>query len=185
MTFGEKLKNYRTREGLTQQELADRLFVTRAAVSKWERDLGYPGIDSLRLIAKAMDCTLDKLLSDEDGENVRRMEERRAKRMYVCAVAAFAAAVLFALLAYFLQQSLWLIGAGCGAAAYLVSNQSGIGRGYFPESGWHECHARLQELLAVFGAGFDDARDKRGGSGASCQCERIAGQGLLEAVTIK
>lgn len=143
MTFGEKLKNYRTRERLTQQELADRLFVTRAAVSKWERDLGYPGIDSLRLIAKAMDCTLDELLSDEDGENVRRMEERRAKRMYVCAVAAFAAAVLFALLAYFLQQSLWLIGAGCGAAAYLVF-------AFFAKPRWKRMAGNLIYRAAVF-----------------------------------
>lgn len=143
MTFGEKLKNYRVREGLTQQELADRLFVTRAAVSKWERDLGYPGIDSLRLIAKEMNCTLDELLSDEDEANARRMEDRRAKRMYVCAVAAFALAVLFALLAYFLQQTLWLIGAGCGSAAYLVF-------AFFSKPRWKRMAGNFLYRIAVF-----------------------------------
>ena len=120
MTLGEKLKQYRTDAGLTQEELADRLFVTRAAVSKWERDLGYPGIDSLKLIAAQMGCTLDELVSDDDVENQKRLDERAARRMYVCAVACFAFAVLFALLAYFLEQPLYLIGAGAFVAAYLV-----------------------------------------------------------------
>lgn len=120
MTFGEKLREYRAAEGLTQEQLADRLYVTRAAVSKWERDQGYPGIDSLKCIAKLMNCTLDELLSDDDVVNERRLEERHAKKMYACAVVCFAIAVLFALLTYFLQIPLLLIGAGCGVAAYLV-----------------------------------------------------------------
>ena len=119
MTLGEKLKQYRAQAGLTQQELADRLFVTRAAVSKWERDLGYPGIDSLRLLAAQMGCTLDELVSEDDVENQRRLENRAAKRMYVCAIACFAVAVVFALLSYFLEEPLWLIGAGCFCAGYL------------------------------------------------------------------
>ncbi|MBQ8743878.1 MAG: HAD-IIIA family hydrolase [Mailhella sp.] len=45
-----------------------------------------------------------------------------------------------------------------GIEAYLVSNQSGIGRGYFPESGWYSCQARLDELLAGFGAKLADTR---------------------------
>ena len=143
MTLGEKLKNYRAEAGLTQEELADRLYVTRAAVSKWERDLGYPGIDSLCLIAKAMHCTLDELLSDDDGENARRMEERRARRMYIFAVAAFAAALLFALLAYFLQQSLWLIGTGCAAAAYLLF-------AYFSKPRWKRLSSNAICRIAVF-----------------------------------
>ena len=61
-----------------------------------------------------------------------------------------------------------------GLAAYLVSNQSGIGRGYFPESGWHECHARLQELLEPFGAGFDDARFCPHAPEEACACRKPA-----------
>ena len=120
MTFGEKLKTYRKNAGLTQEELADRLYVTRAAVSKWERNLGYPGIDSLKLIAVQFGCTLDELVSDDDVEHQRHLENRMAKRMYVCAIACFAVAVVFALLAYFLEQPLWLIGAGGFCAGYLV-----------------------------------------------------------------
>ena len=85
MTLGEKLKKFRNDTGMTQEELAARLYVPRAAVSKWETDRGYPAIDSLRLIARLMDCTLDELVSDDDMENRKRMEMKRAKQMYVCA----------------------------------------------------------------------------------------------------
>ena len=120
MTLGEKLKNYRAEAGLTQEELADRLYVTRAAVSKWERDLGYPWIDSYMLTAKLIGRALDELLSEDDVQRQRQLDERAAKRMYVCAVACFAAAVAFALLAHFLQQPLFLIGAGGFCILYLV-----------------------------------------------------------------
>ena len=48
MTLGEKLRAFRARSGMTQEELAEKIYVTRAAVSKWETDRGYPAIDSLR-----------------------------------------------------------------------------------------------------------------------------------------
>ena len=111
MTLGEKLKKFRNDTGMTQEELAARLYVTRAAVSKWETDRGYPAIDSLRLIARLMDCTLDELVSDDDVENRKRMEMKRAKQMYVCAIVFFAVAVVFALVAYFLKNPWWTIGA--------------------------------------------------------------------------
>lgn len=51
MTFGEKLKSLRQQNDMTQDELAERLYVTRTAVSKWENDRGFPGIDSLKQIS--------------------------------------------------------------------------------------------------------------------------------------
>lgn len=52
MTFGQKLKTLRTGRNMTQDDLARELFVTRTAVSKWENDRGYPGIDSLKEISR-------------------------------------------------------------------------------------------------------------------------------------
>ena len=120
MTFGEKLRKLRKDADMTQEELAARLYVTRAAVSKWETDKGYPAIDSLKLIAELFGCTIDELVSDADVENQKKLESDRAKIMYVCAIACFAVAVAFALVAYFLSDMRWTIGAFVGIAGYLV-----------------------------------------------------------------
>ena len=66
MTFGEKLKKLRTDNGLTQDELAEKLYVTRTAISKWETDKGYPNIESLKAIAAFFSITVDDLLSSEE-----------------------------------------------------------------------------------------------------------------------
>ena len=49
MEFHEKLQELRKKKGLTQEELAEMLFVSRTAVSKWETGRGYPSIDSLKV----------------------------------------------------------------------------------------------------------------------------------------
>lgn len=64
MTFGEKLKNARTKAGYTQEELANILAVSRAAVAKWESDRGMPDIGNLKVIAGTLGISLDYLLDD-------------------------------------------------------------------------------------------------------------------------
>lgn len=66
MEFNEKLQELRKQKGMTQEELAKRLFVSRTAVSKWESGRGYPNIDSLKAIAGFFSVTVDQLLSSEE-----------------------------------------------------------------------------------------------------------------------
>lgn len=66
MEFNEKLQELRKRKGLTQEELAEELFVSRTAVSKWESGRGYPNLDSLKAIAKFFGITIDELLSGDE-----------------------------------------------------------------------------------------------------------------------
>lgn len=65
MEFNEKLQELRKSKGLTQEELAKELYVSRAAVSKWESGRGYPSIDSLRDISSFFSVSIDDLLSGE------------------------------------------------------------------------------------------------------------------------
>ena len=66
MEFNEKLQELRKQRKLTQEELAEALHVSRAAVSKWESGRGYPGIDSLKAIARFFSVSIDSLLSGEE-----------------------------------------------------------------------------------------------------------------------
>ena len=66
MEFNEKLQELRKQKGLTQEELAEALFVSRTAVSKWESGRGYPNIESLKAISKFFRVTVDELLSGEE-----------------------------------------------------------------------------------------------------------------------
>ena len=62
MEFHDKLAELRKSKGLTQEELAQALFVSRTAVSKWESGRGYPGIDSLKEISRFFAVTIDELI---------------------------------------------------------------------------------------------------------------------------
>ena len=66
MEFNEKLQELRKQKGYTQEELAEKLFVSRTAVSKWELGRGYPNIDSLKEIAKVFSVTVDELLTTDE-----------------------------------------------------------------------------------------------------------------------
>lgn len=65
MEFYEKLQELRKSRGLTQEELAEALFVSRTAISKWESGRGYPSIDSLKEISRYFSVSVDDLLSGE------------------------------------------------------------------------------------------------------------------------
>ena len=76
MEFNEKLQGLRKSRGLTQEELAEVLFVSRAAVSKWESGRGYPSIDSLKDISKFFSVSVDDLLS---GDKLLSIAEKESK----------------------------------------------------------------------------------------------------------
>ncbi|MFV0552863.1 MAG: helix-turn-helix domain-containing protein [Anaerorhabdus sp.] len=64
MTFSENLKLIRKEKGITQEELADMLEVSRQAVSKWELDEGYPEVEKLMLLANKLNVSLDFLMGN-------------------------------------------------------------------------------------------------------------------------
>ena len=73
MEFHEKLQELRKSKEMTQEELAEALFVSRTAISKWDSGRGYPSLDSLREISKFFSVTIDELLS---GENLLTIAEQ-------------------------------------------------------------------------------------------------------------
>lgn len=68
MTLGEKLKSARKSAGLTQEQLAGKLLVSRQAITKWEADKGMPDIENLKQLSKLLNISIDYLL--DSGENI-------------------------------------------------------------------------------------------------------------------
>ena len=76
MEFNEKLQQLRKEKKLTQEQLAEELFVSRTAISKWESGKGYPNIESLKNISKIFSISIDDLLSGEELITLAENENR-------------------------------------------------------------------------------------------------------------
>lgn len=66
MTIGEKIQNYRKKLGLSQEELGQKLLVSRQTVSLWEKDQTVPTIDNLKLLKDIFNVSIDEILSEKD-----------------------------------------------------------------------------------------------------------------------
>lgn len=75
MTFGEKLKSARKRAGLTQEQLAEQLLVSRQAITKWKADKGLPDIENLKQLSKHLDVSIDYLLDSGEPIDLSVMRE--------------------------------------------------------------------------------------------------------------
>lgn len=76
MEFNDKLQQLRKQKNFTQEELAEALYVSRTAISKWESGRGYPSIDSLKAISKLFSVSIDELLSGEELISLAETESK-------------------------------------------------------------------------------------------------------------
>ena len=79
MEFNKKLQELRKLKGLTQEELAGSLYVSRTAISKWESGRGYPNIESLKAIAKFFSVSLDELISTDEALTIAEADGKQKK----------------------------------------------------------------------------------------------------------
>jgi len=98
MTFNEKLKECREESGLSQNDIAERLSVSRQAVSKWERGINEPDIETIVQLADIYNITIDQLLR-ADLSIVKRLavKERSYKKLLIT-VAILAGVILLFLM---------------------------------------------------------------------------------------
>lgn len=107
--FGEKVKQVREEQGLTQQSLAERLYVTRQAVSRWECGARYPDLLTAKKLAMTLGVSLDELLSGEAlKENVEK-EPVLAKPIenMIQTILYAVAAIIYFLLSVFSVYAIW------------------------------------------------------------------------------
>ena len=83
MELGGQIKRYRTRLGFSQEELADRIFVTRQSVSNWENGRTYPDLQSLLRLSDLFGLSLDELIKGDIEtmkEEINRLEIQKMNR---------------------------------------------------------------------------------------------------------
>ena len=83
MEFSEKLQELRKGRSMTQEELAESLFVSRTAISKWESGRGYPSIDSLKEISRFFSVTIDDLIGSDEMITVAENDKKEFVGRYV------------------------------------------------------------------------------------------------------
>lgn len=75
MTFGEKLKEARKEAGLSQEQLAVKMSVSRSAIAKWETDKGLPDVNNLKAMSQLLGVSVDYLLDDDEKISLNEIKE--------------------------------------------------------------------------------------------------------------
>lgn len=75
MTFGEKLKEARKEAGFSQEQLAEKMSVSRSAIAKWETDKGMPDVNNLKVIAQLLNVSVDYLLDEDEKISFNEIKE--------------------------------------------------------------------------------------------------------------
>jgi len=81
MELGKKIRTYRQESHLSQEELADRVYVSRQTISNWENDKCYPDVNSLVLLSEIFQITLDKLIKGDIEEMKAAIQKEEIEKM--------------------------------------------------------------------------------------------------------
>ena len=99
MTLGERIRDERKKRGLSQEELADILNVSRQAITKWETDRGIPDIANLIRISEEFEISLDELIKGDNSVKRKIIYDNSMKRWHLLVVVYLLAIVAY--IAYF------------------------------------------------------------------------------------
>ena len=109
MTLGERIRDERKKRGLSQEELADILNVSRQAITKWETDRGIPDIANLIRISEEFEISLDELIKGDNSVKRKIIYDSSMKRWHLLVVVYLLAIVAY--IAYFaLLYMIFMVG---------------------------------------------------------------------------
>lgn len=74
MELGKQIKRYRTKAGLSQEDLADKVYVSRQTISNWENDKSYPDVKSLMLLSEIFEISIDNLIKGDLDKMKREID---------------------------------------------------------------------------------------------------------------
>ncbi len=99
--LNEKIREFRIKKGLSQEELADKLCVVRQTVSKWEKGISVPDADKLLALSKALEVSVNVLLGIDEAQNpdevfnaLSRLKNKRRKTIRIICIVVLVIALL-------------------------------------------------------------------------------------------
>lgn len=95
--FKDKLKELREQKGISQYELADKIFVSRSTIAKWENGLGMPGKASMESLCEFFQITKEELLKEDDPEIIINNVQKRSKKIIIILLIALIPLLLYSL----------------------------------------------------------------------------------------
>ncbi len=110
MEIGNRIKKYREHINLSQEELADKVYVSRQTVSNWENNKSYPDINSLKLLTNIFDVSLDEFIKGDIEEMKKRIDEYDLKEYNTLSIIFSIEFLLMLLSAYPLLRFLKILG---------------------------------------------------------------------------
>ena len=109
MEFSSKIREVRKKENLTQEEFAEKIFVSRNAVAKWETNRGYPDIQNLITISDIFEISLDELIKKDKNVKNKIIAESSSKKWHLLVIIYLITIILYIL--YFLfAHKIFMIG---------------------------------------------------------------------------
>lgn len=95
MNFNEKLKEIRKSQSLTQEQFADKIFVSRNAVAKWESNRGYPDIQNLITISEVFGISLDDLMKNDKMLKKKIISDSASKKWHLLVIIYLIAIIIY------------------------------------------------------------------------------------------
>lgn len=110
MKIGNRIKKLRENNNLSQEELSEKIYVSRQTISNWENDRSYPDINSLKLLSNIFDVSLDEFLKEDIDKIKKKVEEIDVKKLHTLSVIYFIELLVICISAVPLFRILKLIG---------------------------------------------------------------------------
>ncbi len=110
MEIGNRIKKYRESINLSQEELADKVYVSRQTISNWENDKSYPDVNSLKLLSNVFDVSLDDLVKGDIEKMKRKVEELDIKNLNLLSIIYSVELIIMVISAYPLFKFTGIVG---------------------------------------------------------------------------
>ena len=95
MNISEKIKKIRNNENLTQEQFAEKIYVSRNAVAKWETNRGYPDIQNLITISEVFNISLDELVKEDSKVKNKIISESSSKKWHFLVILYLIAIIVY------------------------------------------------------------------------------------------